>query len=132
MYSYCIVFWEILVRKNPYFDLRLNHIQIMFGVFKGSLRPKNIKNCPRIFELLLSQGMNGDPNKRPTMEFIFKLMTHLDSSINKKPIRPIVKYMQQTSISSPTKSTLGSMYYFFLIINFKLYYPFTLIIIFIL
>ena len=91
VFSYCIISWELFVRQNPYFHLSdPSSAQIMFGVFRGTIRPKKISNCPKILEKLFEQGMNGEPTKRPTMNFIFEIMKFFDALINKDPIKPIV------------------------------------------
>lgn len=91
VFSYCIIAWEIIVRQNPYFHLSdPSSAQIMFGVFRGTIRPKNISNCPQILEKLFEQGMNGEPTKRPTMSFVFEIMKFFDALINKEPIKPII------------------------------------------
>ncbi len=41
-------------------------------------------------KLLIKQGQNADPNKRPSMSLILSVMLKLDSIVNKTPIGPIV------------------------------------------
>jgi hypothetical protein len=37
----------------------------MFNVVLGKFRPKRIKNCPVVLDLLLERGLDGDRKKRP-------------------------------------------------------------------
>ena len=80
-----------MARKNPYFDKTYaTSLAIIFGVVNGTWRPKNLANCPQILQLLFERGMDGDPKKRPTIQFIAELLKHLDQLINKEPIKAIV------------------------------------------
>jgi hypothetical protein len=106
VYSYCIVAWEVLVRQKPYFHLSYDSYQIMFGVVRGTIRPKAVSKIPKLLDLLLEQGINSDPRKRPTMQFIFNLMTYLDRLINKEPIKPIVETEKH---EKPATSLTNSM-----------------------
>jgi serine/threonine protein kinase len=53
VYSYSVIAWEVIVRLQPYFHLKdeVNSFKLMFGVQKGSYRPKNISKCPKIIKL---------------------------------------------------------------------------------
>ena len=83
--------WELMARKNPYFDkTNATSLAIMFGVVNGTWRPKKFANCPPILELFFERGMDGDPKKRPTIQFIVKLLRNFDKLINKEPIKPIL------------------------------------------
>ncbi|CAF1030892.1 unnamed protein product [Brachionus calyciflorus] len=63
----------------------------MLCVSANTIRPKPIKNCPRIFKLILERGMDNDPNKRPSMQLIFDIMKYLDNSFNKTPVKPLIE-----------------------------------------
>jgi hypothetical protein len=109
VYSYSIVAWEIFVRLKPYFHLiDPSSAQIMFGVIKGTCRPKPISKCPPIIEMLLKNGMDSDSSKRPSMQAISNLMENLDALINKTPIQPIVKSQQAPNIPTPTDGNANS------------------------
>lgn len=94
VYSYSIVAWEMIVRLRPYFHMpnATQHV-IMFGVSSDDrLRPKAISNCPKLFKLFFQSCWSNDPNKRPSMEFIFRMMTKLDCIINRDiSLQPLVK-----------------------------------------
>lgn len=93
VYSYSIIAWEMIVRLRPYFHLpNANHLQIMYGVSSDEcLRPKAISNCPRLFQMFFKSGWNKECKKRPSMQFIFSMMTKLDSILNGNlTLKPLV------------------------------------------
>jgi hypothetical protein len=69
--------------------LNITFIQL-FNPIKDPLRPKEISNCPKIFKLLIERSLDGDPDRRPSMHFIYEVMKSLDSLLNKEPIKPLV------------------------------------------
>jgi hypothetical protein len=77
----------------------------MFGVIRGTCRPKPISKCPRLIEMLLTNGMDSVSSKRPSMQVISNLMERLDTLINKTPIQPIVKSQQTLNIPTPEANT---------------------------
>ena len=93
VYSYSIITWEILVRLRPYFNMpNATSVQIMYGVSKGTLRPKPISNCPRLFQLFFKSCWSNKPQERPSMDLIYRMMAKLDLIINKNvPLEPLVK-----------------------------------------
>ena len=110
IYSYSIITWEVLVRLTPYFDIpNPNSGAIMFMVASRNLRPQKIANCPKLFQLFFESCWSGDPKKRPSMEFIYGMMSKLDSVVNKEPIKPIVNLQNENQenphISHSTSST---------------------------
>ncbi len=110
-YSYAVVIFEVFSRQKPYFHLpNPNSNQIMFNVVLGKFRPKKIKNCPAIIDLLLERGLDGEPSKRPSMQMILNIMEKLDVLINKTPIKPLIDYSrsQSTSDTSSSKSNVST------------------------
>lgn len=99
VYSFAIVVWEIICRLKPYFHLKNQNVTtIIYGVGKGTIRPKTISNYPRILRLICECGMDRNPKKRPSMELIFNIMRFLDSKINIKPIESIVPAIEIDSL----------------------------------
>ena len=41
-------------------------------------------------KLLIERCLDGEPEKRPSMGFVFEIMKTLDSLINKEALRPLV------------------------------------------
>lgn len=109
IYSYSIITWEVLVRLNPYFDIpNPNSGAIMFMVASRNMRPQKIANCPRLFQLFFESCWSADPRKRPSMEFIYQMMSKLDTAVNKEAIKPIVNLhssSSETSLSQSASST---------------------------
>uniref|UniRef100_UPI00398E8343 receptor-interacting serine/threonine-protein kinase 2 isoform X2 n=1 Tax=Pristiophorus japonicus TaxID=55135 RepID=UPI00398E8343 len=71
MYSYAIIMWEVLSRKQPFEDAT-NPVQVMFSVLQGSRPdtseeslPLDIPNRETLLELMIS-GWSQDPNERPS------------------------------------------------------------------
>ncbi|KAG9478704.1 hypothetical protein GDO78_012391 [Eleutherodactylus coqui] len=70
MYSYAIIMWEVLSRKQPY-EGATNPMQIMFSVAKGSRPDTSEESLPDdiphrdLFVSLMQSGWAGDPNDRP-------------------------------------------------------------------
>jgi len=58
--------------------------------FQGTVRLKDISNCPKVLDLIWQKGIQKKPELRPSMKFIFKVMQTLNSHINKAPLEPIV------------------------------------------
>lgn len=92
VYSYTIVSWELMTRQLPYFHLgKPSATQVMWGITLAKpLRPKPIAECPKILQLLYERGMDGEPSKRPSMNFILKVMQKMNEVVNKEPIKPLV------------------------------------------
>ncbi|KAG8441856.1 hypothetical protein GDO86_010875, partial [Hymenochirus boettgeri] len=70
MYSYAIIMWEVLARKEPYEGAE-NPMQIMFSVFKGKRPDISEESLPssiphrEVFIPLMQSGWATDPNDRP-------------------------------------------------------------------
>ncbi|XP_051879835.1 LOW QUALITY PROTEIN: receptor-interacting serine/threonine-protein kinase 2-like [Pristis pectinata] len=71
MYSYAIIMWEVLSRKQPFEDAT-NPIQVMFSVLQGTRPdtseeslPLEIPNREILIELMRS-GWSQNPNERPS------------------------------------------------------------------
>ncbi|KAM8966850.1 receptor-interacting serine/threonine-protein kinase 2 [Pelodytes ibericus] len=70
MYSYAIIMWEVLTRKQPY-EGATNPMQIMFSVSKGNRPDISEESLPLdvhhrdVFVSLMQSGWANDPNDRP-------------------------------------------------------------------
>ncbi|XP_053571155.1 receptor-interacting serine/threonine-protein kinase 2 [Bombina bombina] len=70
MYSYAIIMWEVLSRKEPYEDAT-NAMQIMFSVAQGNRPDLSEESLPAtvpqrdVFISLMSSGWAKDPDDRP-------------------------------------------------------------------
>lgn len=68
VYSWSIIFWELLVRQHPYdTSLFANPYQILWRVQTANLRPNPIENCPEIIWNLITRSWHRDPKQRPSM-----------------------------------------------------------------
>lgn len=74
VYSWSIIFWEILARTHPYSDTYSNPYQILWRVKQEGIRPYYLENCPDIIWNLITISWDTDPKKRPTMREIAKEM----------------------------------------------------------
>ncbi|XP_044150764.1 receptor-interacting serine/threonine-protein kinase 2 [Bufo gargarizans] len=70
MYSYSIIMWEVLSRKQPYEDA-VSHMQIMYCVANGRRPDTSEESLPSdiphrdLFVTLMQSGWASDPNERP-------------------------------------------------------------------
>lgn len=94
VYSWSIIFWEILVREQPYSHQYSNPYQILWCVKQEGIRPTEIENCPKPIWDLITRSWNKDPLRRPTMqqvaeemEFIFSLTERTTTTPN-SPNKP--------------------------------------------
>ncbi|TMW69756.1 hypothetical protein Poli38472_001912 [Pythium oligandrum] len=69
VYSYAIVLWELVERKDPYEGL--NAFQVPLQVANDGLRPAEFtKSAPLGLDHLMKQCWDSNPNQRPTFEEI--------------------------------------------------------------
>lgn len=67
VFSWSIIFWEILARRHPYSQQYSNPYQILWRVKQEGARPNELESCPKIIWRLITKSWNKDPKKRPTM-----------------------------------------------------------------
>ncbi|KAM4027010.1 receptor-interacting serine/threonine-protein kinase 2 [Anomaloglossus baeobatrachus] len=85
MYSYAIIMWEVLSRRQPY-EGAINPMQIMFSVAKGSRPDTSEEYLPSgipdrdVFVSLMQSGWATDPNDRPAF---LKCLLDLEPVIKK-------------------------------------------------
>ena len=76
VYSWAIIFWEVLARREPYENL--DCLAILFAVANG-LRPELLQNFPDEIRSLLIISWEKNPNKRPSMDQIEQIMNDIVS-----------------------------------------------------
>jgi hypothetical protein len=64
-----------------------------------------VASCPQVIELLIERGMDGDPNRRPSMQLIFNIMKQLDAIVNTTPIKPVKETADSYESSKNTNET---------------------------
>lgn len=67
VFSWSIIFWEILARTPPYSQQYSNPYQILWRVKQEGTRPNALENCPDIIWDLITICWDTDPKKRPSM-----------------------------------------------------------------
>lgn len=78
VFSWSIMFWEILARKRPYFDRVYTIAQkLQHDVYKNNLRPCELLNCPPLIWRLIEKSWDEDPNKRPFMKRVVQEMLRI-------------------------------------------------------
>ncbi|XP_075069857.1 receptor-interacting serine/threonine-protein kinase 2 isoform X2 [Mixophyes fleayi] len=84
MYSYAIIMWEVLSRKQPY-EGAINPMQIMFSVANGRRPDTSEESLPSdiphrdLFMSLMQSGWASDPDNRPAF---LKCLLDLEPVIN--------------------------------------------------
>lgn len=75
VFSWSIMFWEILARRRPYFDLANQcSAKIQFDISLKGVRPRSLSNCPKIVCNLIEKSWDHSPKNRPDMTRIVKEM----------------------------------------------------------
>lgn len=70
VFSWSIIFWEILARRHPYSQQYSNPYQILWRVKQEGTRPKELDGCPSIIWNLITKSWNKDPKMRPSMKAV--------------------------------------------------------------
>ncbi|KAG1714797.1 Mitogen-activated protein kinase kinase kinase 7 [Nymphon striatum] len=76
VFSWAIIMWEVLARQKPFNDIGCSAFRIMWAVHTGK-RPSLLQNCPKPIEDLITRSWAKDPDIRPSMTKIVKIMTIL-------------------------------------------------------
>uniref|UniRef100_A0A336LZ01 CSON008728 protein n=1 Tax=Culicoides sonorensis TaxID=179676 RepID=A0A336LZ01_CULSO len=72
VFSWSIMLWEILCRKQPF--EKLENVAIYFVKIEYQHRPRELKNCPDSIKILMEQCWETDPDKRPNMNEVVEQM----------------------------------------------------------
>lgn len=114
VFSWSIIFWEILARTPPYSQQYSNPYQILWRVKQEGTRPNELENCPDIIWNLITICWDTDPKKRPSMrevaeemEIICSLTYRSSSSSNvKSPSKTPTKIKTTTTETTPTTNII--------------------------
>lgn len=102
VYSFCIMFWEILTLKKPFQDLSKDKHSSL--VVYGDHRPKICKSIPLQIQNLLQDGWSSKLDKRPDFDDIFTILIELLSSQTSSRPRP--SYTQRRSTYNNLSSSI--------------------------
>ncbi|CAF0870611.1 unnamed protein product [Rotaria sordida] len=82
IYSWSIVFWQLISKKLlPYGGEGKG---FLLSVVQNKLRPPKFNHCPELFIALLYRSWHSDPNERPTLLFIKKVLRLILNTLPKK------------------------------------------------
>lgn len=84
VFSWGVLFAELLAAKPPYADGYHTPIQVAQGVAKGNLRPTIPKGVHPGLVKLAQQAMDGDPSLRPTFASIIDSLTPLATEVQRQ------------------------------------------------
>ena len=87
VYSWAIIFWEVLARKKPYENFHCREA-ILFAVPKG-LRPQLLQNFSDQIKTLLTKSWTNDPSERPSIGEIEITMNDILSRCDAQNSEPI-------------------------------------------
>ncbi|CAF1215440.1 unnamed protein product [Adineta steineri] len=75
IYSWAVVFNQILAKQyDPYGEPNLNSFGLIMKITTENFRPRKLNNCPSILVALMYRSWHSDPNERPTLFFIKKVL----------------------------------------------------------
>ncbi|CAF0921104.1 unnamed protein product [Rotaria sordida] len=81
-YSWSIVFWQLISKQLlPY---GTQGKVFLLSVVQNQLRPPKFNHCPELFIALLYRSWHSDPNERPTLLFIKKVLRLILNILPKK------------------------------------------------
>lgn len=82
IYSFAIILWEVLSRKRPYEDIE-HYYTIIMGVALNDMRPPLIRNCPQVFETIMTKCWSKDPTERYSMDRLVKIFDNIFKDVCK-------------------------------------------------
>ncbi|XP_021897135.1 serine/threonine-protein kinase HT1 [Carica papaya] len=78
VYSFGICLWEIYCCDMPYPDL--SFADISSAVVRQNLRPEIPRCCPNSLATIMRKCWNGNPEKRPEMDEVVRMLEAIDTS----------------------------------------------------
>ncbi|CAF0963757.1 unnamed protein product [Adineta steineri] len=81
-YSWAIVFWQLISKQLlPYGNQGKG---FLISVVREKLRPPKLNHCPELFLALMYRSWHSDPNERPTLLLIKKILQLILNTLPKK------------------------------------------------
>ncbi|XP_044002104.1 mitogen-activated protein kinase kinase kinase 7-like [Aphidius gifuensis] len=96
IFSWGVILWEVLTRQKPFDDIGGSAYRIMWAVHTGQ-RPPLIEGCPKPIEYLITRCWAKEPEQRPSMNEIVRIMINLSELFN-CDLEP-VEYTPSSSIN---------------------------------
>ncbi|KAK9747721.1 hypothetical protein RND81_02G011400 [Saponaria officinalis] len=78
VYSFGICLWEIYCCDMPYPDL--SFADVSYAVVRQNLRPEVPRCCPAAVASIMRKCWDGNPEKRPNMEEVVRMLEGVDTS----------------------------------------------------
>ena len=78
VYSFGICLWEIYCCDMPYPDL--SFVDVSSAVVLHNLRPEIPRCCPTVLANIMKKCWDGNPQRRPEMEEVVKMLEGIDTS----------------------------------------------------
>lgn len=78
VYSFGICLWEVYCCDMPYTDL--SFAEVSSAVVRQNLRPEIPRCCPSSLSNIMKKCWDGNPDKRPEMEEVVRLLEAIDTS----------------------------------------------------
>ena len=73
VYSFALIMWEVWTQKPFYADIKFN-AGIEYKVIHDRMRPVVPDDCPKLYRDLMEQCWQHDPQCRPSVPQIFKVL----------------------------------------------------------
>ena len=101
MFSFGIILWEVMARRQPFHHIGGPAYRIMWAVHQGK-RPHLIQACPEVLECLMRRCWEKDAVLRPSMTVVVKILSTI------QPLFPgSDEQLRYPSNSSPEALGLG-------------------------